>query len=134
MSEASLSYADLFKLEIDSWCHSISTFPGEINDILVFAAIKELTPSFRQAIKAGIVLDVKDIAGRFAKGAKYLVDEFDIIFKILAQLPSPNQLNEDEQYILAATIERIEQVYPGTLEALEAKWRGKSRVILRDDD
>lgn len=116
-------FDEVFQVELDGWCHGITYYPGEIHSGIVHRIIQELAPSFKSAIEHGYVFDILDLALKFSRAAKYLVDEREICFSILAHLPSPMVLGEDSQFTLAQIVDQAEQAYGSALEKLEAKWQ-----------
>ncbi len=115
-------FSEIFAVEIDGWCYGIANYPGEIYPELVHRVIKELRESFRVAIEHGVMFDILDIAGKISKASKYLVGEKEAAYSILAQLPNPARLPEDQMYTMASIIDKVEAVYGGTLEKLQRKW------------
>jgi hypothetical protein len=120
-------YDEVFNVEVEGWCYGITTYPGEVFPALVHSVVKELGPSFRTAIDCNVVFDVLDISTKLSRAAKYLVDEREIAFSILSQLPSPHLLGEEAQFVLAQIIDQIEQAYGGALTRLERKWTLEKR-------
>lgn len=127
MSDGLDRYDEVFNVEIDGWCYGIANYPGEVFAGLVHRIIKELGATFRTAIEQNVVFDILDVSLRFSRAAKYLVDEREICFSILAHLPHPSTLNEDGQFTLAQIIDQAEQAYGGALERLEKKWHVEKR-------
>lgn len=115
-------FDEIFAIEIDGWCYGIQNYPGEIFPGLIHAVIRELRRSFKKAIEHNVAFDVLEISKSFSRAAKYLVHEKEIAFSVLAQLPSPMELDEDGQYIMAVIIDQVEQEYGGALERLHRKW------------
>lgn len=121
------SYGKIFAIEIEGWAYGIEKYPGEIYPELVHSVIRELKDSFHMAIRQQVAFDVCFIAKQFSKAAKYLVHEKELVFSILAQLPSPNQLStEDEMYVLATILDKVEQVHNGAIARLEKKWQAEA--------
>jgi hypothetical protein len=120
-------YDEVFEIEIDGWCYGITNFPGEVSSGLVHRVIRELTDVFRAAIEHNYVFNILNIADRISKAAKYLIDEREITFSILAQLPNPVTINEDQQFVLAQIIDQAEQAYGGAIERLEKKWAWETK-------
>jgi hypothetical protein len=130
------TYKRLFPIEIQSWQEAISKFDGEVNDELVYDCLDLVFPAFRKAIECGVIFDVMEVAGLFSRAAKYLVDERMIAFKILASLPDPLGLAEDERMVLSAITERVEVRYKGTVAYLERKWaleRKRAQVAAEEE-
>jgi hypothetical protein len=116
------NYDQIFEVEVEGWCYGITNYPGEVFPGLVHRIIQELSDSFRAAIEHNVIFDLLDISLRFSRAAKYLVDEREICFSILAQFPNPKTLSEDSQFAMAQIIDQAEQAYGGAVERLEKKW------------
>lgn len=134
MDEIIDQYDEVFNAEVDGWCYGITNYPGEIFPGLVHRIVGELAPSFLAAIEHNVVFDVLDISLKLSRAAKYLVDEREICFVILAHLPNPNELDEDRQFILAQIIDQAEQAYGNAVERLEKKWAVEKTMSERNDD
>ena len=117
------SFEEVFKIELDGWCYGLANYPGEVFPGLVHRVVKELSRSFNAALQNQIAFDILDISMKLSKAAKYLVDEREICFSILAQLPHPSEFDEDGQFALGRVIDQVEQAYGGALEKLEVKWK-----------
>ena len=115
-------YDEIFNIEMDGWCYGIQNYPGEIFAGLLHAVVKELAPAFKLAIEHHYVFNALELSAKLSKAAKYLVHEKEIAFSIMAQLPSPFDLEEDEQFIMAQIIDQVEQAYGGVIERMERKW------------
>ncbi|MBX7144661.1 MAG: hypothetical protein K1X79_09445 [Oligoflexia bacterium] len=120
-------YDEIFKVEIEGWCYGLSNYPGEIFPGLIHRVIKELSPSFREALEHGVAFNILEISQKFSKAAKYLVHEKEIAFSILSQFPHPASLTEDAQFVMAQIIDQVEQTYGGALERLHKKWGWEKR-------
>ena len=120
-------YDEVFEIEIDGWCYGVSNFPGEVSSGLVHRVIRELTDIFRAAIEHYYVFNLLSVSERISKAAKYLIDEREITFSILAQLPNPVTINEDQKFVLAQIIDQAEQAYGGAIERLEKKWAWEAK-------
>lgn len=120
-------YDEVFKSEMEGWCYGISNFPGEIFPGLVHRVIKELAPSFREAVEHHLVFNVIETSQKFSKAAKYLIPDKEIAFSILSQLPNPTTLDEDAQFVMAQIIDQVERSYGGALERLQKKWGWEKR-------
>ena len=115
-------YDEVFAVEIDGWCYGISNFPGEISAPLVYRIVKELNTAFREAIEHHYAFDLLELSAKIARAAKYLVDEKEIAFCILAQFPEPEAFEQGAQYVLAEIVDQVERSYGGAIERLKAKW------------
>lgn len=120
-------YDEIFEIEIDGWCYGITNFPGEISAGLVHRVIRELTDVFRAAVEHNYVFNILSVSDKIAKAAKYLIDEREITFSILAQLPNPVTISEDQQFILAQIVDQAEQAYGGAIDRLEKKWAWETK-------
>jgi hypothetical protein len=116
------NYDELFEIEIDGWCYGLANFGGEIEPAIVFRVISEIAPGYKAAIENNYIFDILDVATRISKAAKYLIKEKEIAFAILSNLPSPNTLDEDGQFVLAQVIDQVEQAYGGAIDRLQKKW------------
>lgn len=121
------SYDEVFKVEMEGWCYGIANYPGEIFPGLVHRVIKELGPSFREAIEHHLVFNVIETSQKFSKSAKYLINDKEIAFSILSTLPNPSVLDEDAQFIMAQIIDQVERAYGGALDRLQKKWGWERR-------
>lgn len=115
-------YDEIFELEVGALCYALTNYPGEVFDTLFYMCLNDLKDSFRTAVESNVIFDMLDVAARLSKAAKYLIDERDIAFEILNLLPSPAQLEEDGQFILAQLVDQVEQSYGGAIDFVESKW------------
>ncbi len=116
------NYKKLFSIEMEGWCFGIEQYPGEIFPGLIHTILRELSPSFKKAINEGLIFDILDLSLKFSKAAKYIVHEKEIAFSMLARLPHPSKLTEDERFTLAQIIDPVEKEYGGAIVRLEKKW------------
>lgn len=126
-------FDEIFTIELEGWFYGLSNYPGEIFPALVHAVIKELAPSYKSAIAHNYAFDILDISAKLSRAAKYLVHERDIAFSILAQLPNPCSLSEDEQFILAQIVDKVEGAYGGAVSRLEKKWNWEKSKLQKAD-
>lgn len=122
-------YDELFEIEMEGWCYGITHFPGEISPGLIHRVIRELTDVYRGAIEHNYAFNILDVAAKMCKAAKYLIDEREITFAILAHLPNPVTLTEEGQFVLAQIVDQAEQAYGGAIERLEKKWAWETRKL-----
>lgn len=120
-------FDEIFEIEIDGWCYGVTNFPGEVSSGLIHRVIRELTDVFLASIEHNYVFNILTVAERMSKAAKFLIDEREITFSILAQLPNPVLLTEDQQFILAQIVDQAEQAYGGAVERLERKWAWETK-------
>lgn len=156
---------ELFESAVDRCCRRLQEYRGEVYDGLVFRAINEgLTSALTEAVKQGVIFDILDVSNRLSKAAKYLVDERDITFHLLARLadPPPGEsdlanlpaasgssssvpkrtgsqriaFTEDEFFTFAQVLEQVEQSYGGALDFIGNIWNCKidTRSSLVDDN
>lgn len=122
-------YDEIFEVEIEGWCYGVSNFPGEIYPALIHRVVRELSSVFRTAIEYYYIFNVLEIGEKIARAAKFLINEEEVVFSILAQLPSPFVLNEEEQFVLAQIIDKAEQKYGNVLERLNRKWHWEQHIL-----
>jgi hypothetical protein len=115
-------YDEVFQIEMEGWAYGIANYPGEIFPELIFRVIRELEPSFIEAIQHYYSFDIVEVATMFSKAAKYLVHEKDITFCILSILPPPSTLEEPAQFVLNQIVDQVENTYGGAIERMEKKW------------
>ncbi|MCB0332085.1 MAG: hypothetical protein KDD55_01230 [Bdellovibrionales bacterium] len=121
-------FDEIFSIEVEGWCYGIQNYPGEVFPGLIHAVIRELKPSYKAAVQHFLVFDVLTVSKNLSRASKYLVHEKEIAFCILAQLPNPSELDEDEQFVLAQIIDQVEQAYGGALDRLQRKWAYERRL------
>lgn len=120
-------YNEIFGIEIDGWCYGIKSYPGTLSNTIVHAVVRELAPSFRRAVEHLFIFDVLLVAKNISLACKVIVDPKEIAFSILANLPHPQTLSEEEQYILAQIVDQVEKEYGGALSRLKRKWAHESK-------
>ena len=116
-------YDEVFQIAMDGWCFGITNYPGEVSAQIVHRIVRELASSFQAAIEHNVVFDILDLANKFANAARCLVHPHEIAFAIMAQLPNPANLHEDQQCVLGMVIDKVEQKYPGALETFYKRWQ-----------
>jgi hypothetical protein len=116
-------YDEVFEIEIDGWIFGLSNYPGEISAAVLHRIIRELATSFHLAIEHYVVFSILNIAQRFSEAARFLIHEQELAMAIVAQLPNPATLGEDEQLVLAMVIDQVEQAYPGALDSFYTRWK-----------
>jgi hypothetical protein len=122
-------YDEIFAIEIDCWCYGFLKFPGEISAPLVHRVLKELAPVLHSAIDHNYVFDAPETARLIGNATAHVVSEKEICFSLLAQLPLPQVLTEDAQFILAQVVDKAERVYPGAHERMEQRWRSHRKDL-----
>lgn len=116
-------YDEVFEIEIDGWLFGLANYPGEISPQVIHRIIRELATSFHLAIEHNVVFNLLQIANRFSEAARFLVHEQEIAMAIVAQLPNPATLEEDQQLVLGLVIDQVEQAYPGALASFYNRWK-----------
>lgn len=116
-------YADIFALEIDSWCYGLSRYGGELTPALVHRVVEELAPVFRSALDYKFVFDLLGTSKKIQGASSKVVDELEITLNILSQLPSPYALDEERQFVYAQIIDQADKAYGGVLECFEKRWQ-----------
>lgn len=116
-------YDEVFEIEIDGWCFGLANYPGEVSAPIVHRIIRELATSFHAAIEHNVVFNVLELASKFSEAARFLIHEQEIALAIVAQLPNPATLLEEQQCVLGLVIDQVEQAYPGALENFYNRWQ-----------
>ena len=116
-------YDEVFQIEMDGWCFGITNYPGEVSAQVVHRISRLLASSFQTAIEHNVVFDILDLASKFSIAARCLVHEQEIAYGIIAQLPNPANLHEDQQCVLGLVIDKVEQRYPGVLDTFYKRWQ-----------
>ncbi len=86
-------------------------YPGEIAPEVVFHVVRENADLYRDAIELGLPLDLVDLGKRLCKAAKDLVNEKEISFYLLGQLPKPDSLAEPLRENRTRAIARVTEEY-----------------------
>lgn len=118
-------YEEIFKIEVDGWCYGIKNFPGEVSAGLVHRIIRELTDPFRAAIEHSYPFSVLDVASKISATSNYLIGEREVAFSILAQLPNPVTLSEQQVIILDKIVDEAEQAFGGVRTRIEKLWESQ---------
>jgi hypothetical protein len=116
-------YDEVFEIEIDGWVFGLTNYPGEVSPQIVHRIIRELATSFHLAIDHNVVFSPLKIAAKFSEAARFLIHEQEIAMAIVAQLPNPATLAEEQQCVLGLVIDQVEQAFPGALESFYARWK-----------
>lgn len=116
-------YDEVFEIEIDGWCFGLTNYPGEISAPIVHRIIRELATSFQTAIEHNVVFNILEISDKLAEAARFLIKPEEITSAIVAQLPNPATLLEEQQCVLGLVIDQVEQAYPGSLDAFYKRWQ-----------
>jgi hypothetical protein len=121
--------AELFEIEVKSWCYGLEKYPGEIYSGLVHAVIKEVSFVFIGAIKHNYPFDILDTASRLSEAAKFLVPEKEIVFSMLGHFPAPNSLTEDQQLVMKRIIDQVDKKFGNAHARLEKRWKSEMEKI-----
>lgn len=115
-------YDEVFKIEIDGWCFGISNYPGEVSPAIVHRIVRELASPFQAAIQHNVVFDILEMSQKFSEAARSLVHPEEIALAIVAQLPNPAILSEEQQCVLGQIIDKVDQAYNGALDNFYRRW------------
>jgi hypothetical protein len=115
-------YDEVFDIEIEGWCYGLTNYPGEVSPQVVHRIIRELSTSFQAAIEHNVVFNILSISEKLSQSARYLIHEKEIAFAIIAQLPNPAILLEEQQCVLGLVIDQVEQSYGGALDNFYKRW------------
>lgn len=116
-------YDEVFDIEIDGWVFGLTNYPGEVSPPVLHRIIRELGSSFLMAVEHNVVFNVLEVAAKFSDATKNLVHEQEIAMAIVAQLPNPALLLEEQQCVLGLIIDQVEQAYPGALTSFYNRWK-----------
>jgi hypothetical protein len=116
-------YDEVFDIEIDGWVFGLTNYPGEVSPPVLHRIIRELGSSFHMAVEHNVVFNVLEVAAKFSDATKNLVHEQEIAMAIVAQLPNPALLLEEQQCVLGLIIDQVEQAYPGALTSFYNRWK-----------
>ena len=115
-------YDEVFKIEMDGWSFGISNYPGEVSPSIVHRIVRELASSFQAAIEHNVVIDILGIAQKFSESAKSLVHPEEIALAMVAQLPNPAILTEEQRCVLGQILDRVDQAHSGALNNFYRRW------------
>jgi hypothetical protein len=121
-------YDEVFDIEIDGWVFGLTNYPGEISPQIIHRIIRELATSFHLAIDHNVVFNPLHIAARFSEASRFLVHEQEIVMAIVAQLPNPATLPDEQQCVLGMVIDQVEQAYPGALASFYERWKSGKKA------
>jgi hypothetical protein len=116
-------YDEVFDIEIDGWVFGLTNYPGEVSPPVLHRIIRELASSFHMAVEHNVVFNVLEVAAKFSDATKNLVHEQEIAMAVVAQLPNPALLLEEQQCVLGLIIDQVEQAYPGALTSFYNRWK-----------
>ena len=116
-------YDEVFEIEIDGWVFGLTNYPGEVSPQIIHRIIRELATSFYLAIEHNVVFNPLQIAAKFAEASRNRVHEREIAGAIVAQLPNPATLAEEQQCVVGLIIDQVEQAYPGALASFYDRWK-----------
>jgi len=106
-------YDEVFKIEMDGWSFGISNYPGEVSPSIVHRIVRELASSFQAAIEHNV---------KFSESAKSLVHPEEIALAMVAQLPNPAILTEEQRCVLGQILDRVDQAHSGALNNFYRRW------------
>lgn len=115
-------YDEVFKIEMDGWCFGITNYPGEISAPIIHRIVRELASSFQAAIEHNVVIDILQLAVKVSEATRCLVDPQEIALAMVAQLPNPAVLSEDQRCVLGMVIDKVDQTYSGALNSFYRRW------------
>jgi hypothetical protein len=116
-------YDEVFEIEIEAWVFGLTNYPGEVSHASLHRIVRELATSFHLAIEHNVVFNILKIASKFSEATRFRVHEQEIAMAIVAQLPNPATLLEEQQCVLGMVIDQVEQAYPGALASFYNRWR-----------
>ncbi len=121
-------FDEIFDMEVQCWCYGFARYPGNLNQELVHRVVREMAPTFKAAVQHNHIFDLIETAERIAKSTRYVISTKEAAFSILIQLPTPFELDEEAQFVLAQIIDQGEMAYGDVLMTLEKRWRRDRKV------
>jgi hypothetical protein len=115
-------YDEVFKIEMDGWCFGIANYPGEVSPSVLHRIIREFSASFQAAIEHNVAFNIIDIADQMSQSARRLIHPKEIALAMVAQLPNPAVLSEDQQCVLGQIIDTVDKSQPGALDSFYRRW------------
>lgn len=116
-------FEEAFEVDISGWCYGLKHYPGEMHGALVHGIIREMSPIFYESICNNYAFDLVKVAQRICQACKYLIAEVEVVYSILAKIPSPRYFkNEDQMFTIATILDGVEKKYPGVITRMESRW------------
>ena len=115
-------YDEVFQIELDGWCFGITNYPGEISPNIIHRIVRELAASLQAAIEHNVAFNILEISENISIATRGRVHTKEIALAMIAQLPNPAILQEEQQCVLGVIIDTVDREYTGALESFYRRW------------
>ena len=115
-------YNEVFQIELDGWCFGITNYPGEISPNIIHRIVRELAASLQAAIEHNVAFNILEISENISIATRGRVHTKEIALAMIAQLPNPAILQEEQQCVLGVIIDTVDRQYTGALESFYRRW------------
>lgn len=115
-------YDEIFQIELDGWCFGITNYPGEISPNIIHRIVRELAASLQAAIEHNVAFNILEISEKISLATRGRVHTKEIALAMIAQLPNPAILQEEQQCVLGVIIDTVDRQYTGALESFYRRW------------
>ncbi|MCS6961053.1 MAG: hypothetical protein NZT61_00920 [Deltaproteobacteria bacterium] len=124
-----IPFKEILKIELEGWCYGISNYPGEIHAGLIHRIIQELQGTICRAMEEDVEIDFVKLGTKIAQASRYMVDEREVTFSLLCQLPNPNYLDGKEQQYVRRAIQKACETFPEIEQMMELKWKFDEEAV-----
>lgn len=115
-------YDEVFQIELDGWCFGITNYPGELSPSIIHRIVRELAASLQAAIEHNVAFNILEISEKISIATRGRVHTKEIALAMIAQLPNPAILQEEQQCVLGVIIDTVDRQYTGALESFYRRW------------
>ncbi|MCX6115482.1 MAG: hypothetical protein NTV65_09780 [Proteobacteria bacterium] len=115
-------YDEVFQIELDGWCFGITNYPGELSPSIIHRIVRELAASLQAAIEHNVAFNILEISEKISIATRGRVHTKEIALAMIAQLPNPAILQEEQQCVLGVIIDTVDREYTGALESFYRRW------------
>lgn len=110
-----------FEIDIESWLYAIRHSKAKFDSEIVHALLREMSGSFSEAIKSSIVFDLVGLAEKLFNATGKVVCQKEIVFYLLANLPNPAPLNDQQFNTFEEIVAKSKIKYPEIVSKFEAR-------------
>ena len=115
-------YDEVFQIELDGWCFGITNYPGELSPSIIHRIVRELAASLQAAIEHNVAFNILEISEKISIATRGRVHTKEIALAMIAHLPNPAILQEEQQCVLGVIIDTVDREYTGALESFYRRW------------
>jgi hypothetical protein len=109
------------ELEVDSWCFGLENLGEDPLPKVVFTIVRELRFVMAEAVSNGFAFDINSMADKLFYSCKGVVSRKELLFALIAVLPEPQTLSEDEKRIFAMIIAQVEASEGGAVKRVQQR-------------